>query len=160
MEVKILKLKVHEIVTEVAESMDIEIVELRMLGGDGGRYTVQVLADRPGGITIDECAKLSRELSPHLEVADIIPAAYVLEVSSPGLRRPLTKPSDFDRFKDQKVGITLRGLLDGRKRFRGVNLGLDEDGKIVLEVEDSGGQLHLAWDDIEKANLDPEIKIK
>jgi ribosome maturation factor RimP len=150
---------IEELLRPLIEDMGFELVDLRLLSG-AGRLTLQLLVDREGGITLDECAKVSREVAPHLEVADLVRSSYVLEVSSPGIRRPLTRIADFDRFRDQVVALKTGRALDGRKRFRGVNLGLDEEGRIVLDAEDGVGRIAIAWDDVEEARLDPEIRFK
>ena len=113
----------------VVEGLGYELVDLRVLA-ESGRTILRIMADRPGGITLDECARLSREISPHLEVADIVPYAYNLEVSSPGLRRPLRKAADLARFIGQPVMVTTVRTIDGRKRFKGTNLGLDEKERL------------------------------
>jgi ribosome maturation factor RimP len=153
------KQKVLELITPIIESMGFELVELRITGGEG-RQTLQILADKEGGITLDECVSISRELGPHFEVEDVIQEAFVLEVSSPGIRRPLTKPQDFERFKDELVIVKTHSPIgiDGRKRFRGSSLGLNEEGAIELQLDD-GDKVEIKWDEIASAKLDPEIKI-
>lgn len=138
----------------VVEGAGYELVDLRILA-EGGRTILRLMADRPGGITLDECARLSREVSPHLDVADVVPYAYNLEVSSPGLRRPLKKAADFVRFAGEKVEVTTLALIEGRKRFKGVNKGLDEKERILVEME---GETHaIPFNQIASARLDPEL---
>lgn len=149
--------KVLELVAPIIESMGFELVDLRIVGGDG-RRTFQILADKPGGITLDECVAISRELGPHLEVEDAILGAYVLEVSSPGIRRPLTDPQHFERFKGQPVVVKTHAMIDGRKRFKGNTLGLNEAGAILLKLDD-GSTIAIDWEDIATAKLDPAIDI-
>jgi ribosome maturation factor RimP len=148
---------VLNLITPIIESMGFELVDLRIVGSGSGQ-TFQILADKEGGITLDECGAISRELGPHLEVEDAILGEYALEVSSPGIRRPLTNPQHFERFKDQLVLIKTHSLIDGRKRFKGVNLGLNEAGAILLELDD-GTTITIDWDDIATAKLDPVIDI-
>lgn len=150
---KILK-AAEELVRPVVEGLGFELVDIRILA-EMGRTVLRVMADRPGGIKLDECAAISREVGPHLEVADIFPYAYNLEVSSPGLRRPIKNEPDVDRFKDQKISLTTTRPINGRRRFKGVNLGMDGEGSITLET---GGEIHhIRWADVEEAHLDPEL---
>jgi ribosome maturation factor RimP len=140
----------------VAEEGGYELVELQ-LRSEGGRWVLRLLVDRPGGITLDECGRLSRELSPHLDVADLLPFRYVLEVSSPGIRRPLKKPADFDRFAGERIEVTTLDAVEGRKTFRGKNLGIDEQGNLTVE-EGPDKRVVIAYGNVRRANLDPELK--
>ncbi len=148
----------EELLRPVVEAMGFELVDLR-LRNDQGRWVLCLMADREGGITLDECAKLSREVAPHLDVADLIPYRYNLEVSSPGLRRPLVRPADFDRFQGQRLMVRTSRPIEGRKRFRGTGRGVDEEGRVVMEPDEGGAapwRIPLDW--IEEAHLDPEFK--
>ena len=98
------------------------------------------------------------QVSPHLEVADLISGAYVLEVSSPGIQRPLKRAADFERFRDQRVVVKLAGPVDGRRTFRGVNRGTDEDGNLLVDDRETGKTHALPLDLLRKAHLDPELK--
>ena len=96
--------------------------------------TVQIMADRPhGAITIEDCALISRRLSPLLDAHDPIAGGYTLEVSSPGIARPLVRPSDFEDWAGLEAKIELREMIDGRRRFRGILDGY-EDGEVRLRV--------------------------
>ncbi|GAB4248639.1 ribosome maturation factor RimP [Deferrisoma sp.] len=141
----------------VVEDAGYELVDLR-LRTEAGRLVLRVLADRPGGITLDECARLSRELSAHMDVADPIRGAYVLEVSSPGIRRPLTRPEHFDRFAGERVVVKTTTALEGRKTFRGTNAGLSADGRSVRVEEHGGGTVEIPLEIVREAQLDPEIR--
>ncbi|NBQ83959.1 MAG: ribosome maturation factor RimP, partial [Alphaproteobacteria bacterium] len=102
---------------------------------------------------IDDCQMLSRHVSALLDVDDPISSAYLLEISSPGIDRPLTSLDDFVRFKGELAKIRLRLMRDGRRRFDGRLSGLSEDGKIVLET--SFGRFEFEFDAIESARIDP-----
>lgn len=154
MDIKKIRNAVEELVLPVMEDLGFELVDLRILA-ESGRTILRIMADRPGGITLDECVKLSREISPHLDVADIVPYAYNLEVSSPGLRRPLRKLEDFARFIDQPVAVTTEKTIDGRKRFKGINRGLDDKGSVLIEVD--GHTFLVPWTMVADAKLDPEL---
>src|SRR5262245_13581093 len=100
------------------------LVRVKVSGLDG--CTVQIMAERPDGtMTVEDCEAVSRALSPVLDVADPIDRAYRLEVSSPGLDRPLVRRSDFERFAGHRVKVEMAIVIDGRRRFRGVLLGVD-----------------------------------
>ena len=121
----------------------------------GKRKTLQVMAERPdGGMDVDDCATLSRALSEVLEAADPITDEYVLEVSSPGIDRPLTRADDFSRFAGHEARIELGHGLDGRRRFRGLLIGR-EGNDVVLEVAEGNEtrRLRLPLGDIEEAKL-------
>jgi ribosome maturation factor RimP len=117
----------------VIEELGLRLVRVTILSQGG--TTVQIMADRPdGGITVDDCAAISRRLSPILDVDDPIAGGYVLEVSSPGIARPLVRPSDFEDWAGHEAKIELREMIDGRRRFRGIIDGF-EDGEVRLRVE-------------------------
>ncbi|AXE65844.1 ribosome maturation factor RimP [Hyphomonas sp. CACIAM 19H1] len=124
------------LVQPVAEGIGMEIVRLRVQGGR--RPHLQIMAERAGGAPTDveDCARLSRALSPTLDAADPISEAYTLEVSTPGIDRPLTRPGDFARWIGHAVKIELARPIDGRRRFTGVITGEDQDGaRIELDDE-------------------------
>lgn len=129
------------------------LVRLRLMGGK--RKTLQVMAERANGqMDVDDCAKLSRLLSEVLEVADPISEEYLLEVSSPGIDRPLTAPEDFVRFAGYEARVELAHGLDGRRRFKGLLVGLD--GKdVVMDVTDEkdARRVRLPQGDIAEAKL-------
>lgn len=117
----------------VIEALGLRLVRVT-ISAQGGK-TVQIMADRPGGaITVDDCATISRQLSPLLDAHDPIEGGYTLEVSSPGIARPLVRPSDFDDWAGFEVKIELKEMIDGRRRFRGVLDGF-EDGEVRLKVD-------------------------
>ena len=113
---------------------------MRVLLQSGARAsTLQVMAEDPetGQLTLDQCADLSRALDPVLEEADPIPHEYRLEVSSPGIDRPLTRPEDWTRYAGHRARVTLDTAVEGRKRFDGVPRGI-EDGDVLMEVPGLG----------------------
>ena len=130
-----------------------EVVRVTMVGAE--RPTLQVMAERvdEDAMTVEDCATLSRHVAALLDVEDPISDAYTLEVSSPGIDRPLTRIEDYERFSGELAKITLRFMLDGRKRFNGRLGGLDADGRVVLET--SFGRFEFAFDEIEAARIDP-----
>lgn len=117
----------------VIEELGLRLVRVK-ISAQGGT-TVQIMADRlNGAISVDDCALISRRLSPLLDAHDPIPGGYTLEVSSPGIDRPLVRPSDFEDWVGFEAKIELRELIDGRRRFRGILEGY-EDGEARLRVE-------------------------
>lgn len=131
--------KVAAVIEPVLDSRGFRLVRVTVTGREG--KTVQVMAERPDGtMTIDECEAVSRELSPILDVHDPVAGSYRLEVSSPGIDRPLVRPSDFEDWSGYEAKIELREPIDGRKRFRGVLEGF-EDSEIRIELDlDQGGR--------------------
>ncbi|MDF1552700.1 MAG: ribosome maturation factor RimP [Deferrisomatales bacterium] len=146
----------EDLLRPVAEDLGYELVDVQ-LQSDRGRRVLRLLFDRPGGITLDECTRLSREMSPHLEVADPIPGAYVMEVSSPGVQRPLRRAEDFERFRDQQVVVGTRETVEGRKTFRGVNRGMDDEGNLKVDDAETGRSYTVPLDLVRAAHLDPKL---
>ena len=133
------------------ERLGYELADLEVrLGGKGG--LVRVFIDKPEGIDLDDCEKVSLAVSALLDVEDPVPGHYDLEVSSPGLDRKLTKVQHFQRFTGEIVKVKTRFPLEGRRRFRGKLLSVDEE-KIVVEVDGESHGLALAA--IDTARLVP-----
>ncbi|AZQ69412.1 ribosome maturation factor RimP [Silicimonas algicola] len=128
--------RLSEIVSPVLEDMGFELVRLRLMGGKSP--TLQILADKPdGGIEVDDCAKISTAVSATLDVEDPIEDAYALEVSSPGIDRPLTRLKDFEVWKGHEAKIETHEPIDSRKRFKGELQGV-ENGEILIEIDVNG----------------------
>jgi ribosome maturation factor RimP len=120
---------------------------------EGGRSVLRLLIDRPGGgVTIDELARMSRELGHVFDAHEVFPGRYNLECSSPGLNRPLIKPEHFQRAVGQRVAIRMRVAVDGRRRFHGMLVAADA-GTATVDDPDAG-TIALAIGDIERANVD------
>ena len=145
-----LEIRITELARQVAESMGMEVV-LVEIKGDGRRSIVRTFIDKPAGISLDDCERFSRRLSVVLDVEDWIPFSYTLEVSSPGVNRPLVQKSDFERFCGQKAKVRTRLPFEGQQNFKGKIVGVTE-GRLMLEVA-AGKQIGIALGDIEKANL-------
>lgn len=128
--------RLAEIVTPVIEGMGFELVRIRLMGGKTA--TLQIMADRPeGGIVVDECARISTAVSAVLDVEDPIEDNYNLEVSSPGIDRPLTRLKDFDMWEGYEARIETAEQIDGRKRFKGILRGT-EGNEVLIEIENAG----------------------
>jgi ribosome maturation factor RimP len=135
-----------ELLDPVAEAAGYEIVRLRLMGG-GVQRRLQIMAETPAGeMVVEDCARLSRALSAVLDAADPISGEYVLEVSSPGIDRPLTRLQDFETYEGYEAKIELDRLAEGRKRFRGVLAGVEGDAVAIdLEGEDHTALIPFAW---------------
>jgi ribosome maturation factor RimP len=136
-----------ELLDPVAEAAGYTIVRLRLMGGEHVRR-LQVMAERSadGDMNVEDCARLSRAISEVMDAADPIAGEYTLEVSSPGVDRPLTRLADFETFEGHEARIELDRLAEGRKRFKGVLAGV-EDGQVAidLEGEDETALVPFAW---------------
>ena len=144
---------VSQIAGEIAQTQGVEIVDVEYVKTGAGYY-LRVFIDKPDGVGLDDCQRLSEVLSDRLDEVDPIPGPYSLEVSSPGLDRPLKKPADFDRFAGKRVQIKTYAPIDGRKNWQGTLLGRVDDG---IEVEVDGARVALPIDAIAKARLVPEF---
>ncbi len=116
------------------------------------RRNIRVFVDREGGINVEDCARASRIIDPLIESHSVFPGSYVLEVSSPGLDRPLFKETDYERFAGKKVRIRLRRPIENRRNFTGILRGLKDKKLILVELEE-GIQVELPLEEIQKANL-------
>jgi ribosome maturation factor RimP len=134
-----LSARVAAIVEPIVESLGFRLVRVRVSGTDG--CTVQVMAERPdGSMTIDDCETCSRALSPALDAADPVDRAYRLELSSPGLDRPLVRRSDFERYANNVVKVEMAVAVDGRKRFRGQLLGAEGNAARIQRDDVPAGE--------------------
>jgi ribosome maturation factor RimP len=142
--------RIAEIVRPTVEGMGFELVRVRLMGGK--RITLQIMAERPDGrMEVDDCADLSRALSAVLDVEDPIDREYSLEVSSPGIDRPLTRPVDFDRWKGWVAKLETDELIDGRKRFKGTLSGIA--GAEVMVTLDDGFEARIPFEALTDAKL-------
>lgn len=142
---------VREILDSLLLGEGLELVDLEYRREGRGRV-LRIYIDKEGGVTVDDCAKVSRELGTLLDVHDVIPDSYNLEVSSPGLTRALRKPRDFERFKGKKVKIkTKTDIIEDRRVLVGRLLDFADDVATVLV---DGRTYFIEYDKIEKANLE------
>lgn len=146
--------QVEELLRPIAARLGLETVDVSV-SGEAHRTVLRVLMDRPeGGITVEECARVSESLSRQLDLYDIFVHRYTLEVSSPGLDRPLRSDADFRRFAGRKAEITTYGPVDGQRHFRGILLGVIGDA-VILQVDDR--QVSLPKAQIAQARLVVEM---
>ena len=135
--------RLAEIVRPTIEGMGFELVRLRLMAGK--KATLQIMAERPDGtMEVVDCAHLSRQVSAVLDVEDPIEREYTLEVSSPGIDRPLTRLSDFERWEGHEAKLETADLIDGRKRFKGILAGVEGD-EVLLEIDEGTIGLEFDW---------------
>ena len=115
--------RIREIVDRVAAAEGLELVDVELLGR-GRNAVLRIFLDKPGGIAIRDCEQVSRQVGAILDVEDLLPGRYTLEVSSPGLDRRLVKPADYERFAGKQVKLVLKAPQEGRRRFRGLLRGI------------------------------------
>ena len=158
--------RVRGIAERVAATSGLELVEVELRGGGKSRM-LRVFLDKPGGVTHEDCAHFSREFGTILDVENAVPGgSYVLEVSSPGLDRKLTRPADYERFAGSKVKLMLREPVNGNRHFEGRLEGF-RDGRLTLDLSEARRKhrpkpgapqkLEIELANVEKANLVPEI---
>lgn len=153
--------QVRHTAARVAESYGLEVFDVQFRREAGGMI-LRVQIDRPGpaasaeeSVSVEDCAKVSRDLSAILDVEDMVPLAYTLEVSSPGLDRPLRRGDDYRRFAGRRAKIVMREAVDGQTYFKG-RLGGMDDGAVIIEEDD--GRRHLVpLGVITRANLEVEF---
>lgn len=141
---------IRTIAKQAAESNGLEFVHAEVTGSKR-KPVVTVFVDKAGGITLDDCGELSREIEAVLDADDLIPSAYVLEVSSPGLERELYSLDDFIKFEGKKARLKTSAEVDGRKTFKGVIEKIEADE--VIFSDRSVGQVRIPYSIVTKANL-------
>ena len=144
--------RIWELATQIAdgEAMEVIDVELRREGTRAGRV-LRVYLDKEGGPNVDDLGRVSRQLSDLLDSQDIVEGSYTLEVSSPGINRPLTKPDHFQRFIGKRVRIRTGDMIDGRRSFLGI---LSEVSGDTIRIEVEGKPYQIPFSMIEKSNYD------
>ena len=144
---------VEKLVTPIVESEGLELVDIEFQR-EGRGWVLRVYIDKAGGVTLNDCTIVSQQLSALLDIEDPIDTAYTLEVSSPGLTRPLKKEEDYKKYEGHLVQIKTYQPINGQKIFRGTLLGIEEG---IVKVEIKGKIYEIPLDSIAKANLDFEI---
>lgn len=135
--------RMAEIITPVIEDMGFELVRVRLMSGKS--TILQVMADKPdGGIEVDDCGQISQAIGAVLDVEDPILDEYTLEVSSPGIDRPLTRLKDFEMFEGYEAKIETGDMIDGRRRFKGELAGVEGD-EVLVNVEEGTIGLKFEW---------------
>ena len=147
--------KVREITTRVVEENGLELVHAEAVGTIAN-LTVRVFIDKPGGVTHEDCTKVSRGLEAILDEDDFIPTAYLLEVSSPGLERSLYSLKDFEKFAGNLAKVKTKTAIDGQKNFRGRIAGV-EGAEIVFD-DKTKGTVRFPYEEVAKANLEIDLE--
>lgn len=141
--------QVANLVGPALEDMDFELVDVEYLSRHG-KWVLRLYIDKEGGVTLDDCARVSREFGDLIDVKDIVIHKYVLEVSSPGLDRPLKKEKDLEHAIGKKIKVKTVDPVKGRRNYTGY---LRNFQKGILYMELENGPVHLPWKEVEKANL-------
>jgi ribosome maturation factor RimP len=152
--------RITEIAERVCRRESLELVHVEMTGGRGSG-TLRIYIDKPGGVTHEDCALVSHQVSVILDVEDFIPHQYLLEVSSPGLDRGLYKVSDYERFAGLPAHIRLHEPMDGQRNFHGILIGLDKEIEasaepVALLDDEQGRRFRLPLGKIARANVEIE----
>jgi len=143
------KERVEELITPLILQEGLELVDVEYQK-DGPNWFLRIFIDKPGGVKLDDCEMVSNLVSSVLDRADIIPQKYYLEVSSPGVERPLKKPEDFERFRGSKITVRTKSKIQGSKNFQGILAGYEED-HVVLDTTE--GMIKIPFHLIGKARL-------
>ena len=149
-----LERKLRELAESILRFERFELVELSF-GRGSGRGLLRLVIDREDGVSVEDCATISRELSAVLDVEDLIPGSYTLEVSSPGLDRPLKSLSDFLRFGGRLAKVTLEEAMDNQKVFIGRIMRVEDDN-VILDVA-AKGTVTIPYQNVKKARLEVEF---
>ncbi|WP_277673286.1 ribosome maturation factor RimP [Piscibacillus halophilus] len=143
----------EELVQPIVDEMNLELVEVEFVK-EGNNYFLRVYVDKEGGIDIEECGKVSEQLSEKLDEADPIEQAYFLEVSSPGVERRLKKRSDFERFVGSHIYVKTYEPIDGNKEFYGDLIAFENDlVTLVIKEKTREKEIQIPYDKIAKANI-------
>ncbi len=162
MEQQSVKQRLEALLEPALEGMGFELVDLEYRREERS-WVVRLFIDREGGVTLDDCVTVSREVGVLLEVEDPVPQAYNLEVSSPGMDRVLKRPRDFERFAGQQIKLKTVVALDpderghARKTFSGELLGFRDEQVLLRQLDSKGGDVAFRLDQIEHAHLDPQF---
>lgn len=144
--------KIEKAIGPMAESMGYEIVRVLLVGEGSSKPTLQIMAEKPDGtMPVDDCGRLSQAVSALLDVENVIDGAYYLELSSPGIDRPLTRLKDFDRYKDNEVRIELDEPVKGQRKFKGMLNGIK--GNDILLTPESGDDVAIPFSAVARAKL-------
>jgi ribosome maturation factor RimP len=149
--------KILKLVEPVVEAEGMELIDVKCLKMKS-RWLVKIYIDKGGCITLDDCSEVSNEVCDLLNIHEVPPGLYTLEVSSPGPNRPLVRDRDFIKYRGYRIKVKLRDVLDGKRNFRGKLMDLlEEDGLKVLVIDEKGKVYRIPREVVVKANLDGDI---
>lgn len=152
LDIKKIETKVEELASPVLENLGYGLVACDFMQ-EGGRWVLKLYIEKEGGVTIDDCVRASHSVEDLIAVEDFVPVSYNLEVSSPGINRPLKKRRDFERYVGERVAIKASHPIDGRKNFKGTLTGIEGDD-IVLIID--GTRFRVPIGSVGRARLEPE----
>ncbi len=147
--------KIREIGARAAEENNLELVQAQIVGV-GRNVTVRVFIDKEGGVTHEDCSKVSRQIESEIDGEDFIPSAYLLEVSSPGLERELYSLKDFEKFAGNPAKVKTKTAIDGQKVFRGRIVRIE--GEEIVFEDKTRGETKFPFDAVTKANLEIDLE--
>jgi ribosome maturation factor RimP len=147
--------EIYRIAADVAEKNDLELVHVETLGA-GKNFKVRIFIDKPAGVSHEDCSLVSREVGDALDRLDLIPSAYLLEVSSPGLERELYSLQDFERFAGSLARVKTSAPIDGQRNFRGRILNIK--GEEIYFLDKTRGEVNFPYQAVAKANLEIDLE--
>lgn len=145
---------ISKIIERVAVREGLELVHWEAVG-PRNNFVLRIYIDKPGGVSHGDCEAVSKQVGTLLDVEDLIPNRYLLEVSSPGIERGLYKRADYERFSGSRIRVRISEPIDGQRNFRGNLIGVDGDN--VLLDADGRGQIEIPYEQIVKANIEYEF---
>ena len=145
---------INEIIERVAAREGLELVHWETVG-PRNHFVLRIFIDKPGGVTLGDCERVSNQVGTLFDVEDLIPNQYTLEVSSPGIERGLYKPADYARFSGNRVKLRTAAPIDGQRNFKGKLLGIS--GDLVSLEADTAGRIDIPFEQIAKANIEYEF---
>ena len=145
---------IEQTVAAALEGQGVELVDL-VIQNQGRKKLLQFFVDKQGGVTLDDCAALTDKIDSILEMENLMEGAYILEVSSPGIKRALKKPAHFKRFVGERVRVIVKTPIEGRGFFTGTIASADENGFVL---DDGTTQFNFKYTDVKKVNLDPVLE--
>lgn len=141
----------NNLIERITKRENLELVHWDLVGPPGG-LLLRIYIDKPGGVTHGDCQNLSKQIETVVDVEEVIPSGYVLEVSSPGIERPLYKPSDYERFAGSRIKLRTAQPINGQRTFHGRLDGI-ADNKVQLEA-DNAGHLEIPYESVVRANIE------
>lgn len=145
---------IENTVAAALQGQGVELVDL-IIQNQGRKKLLQFFVDKEGGVTLDDCAALTDKIDSILEMENLIDGAYILEVSSPGIKRALKKPAHFKKFINQRVRVIVKTPIEGRGFFTGTIASADDNGFVL---DDGTTQFNFKYADVKKVNLDPVLE--
>lgn len=145
---------IEQTVADALQAQGVELVDL-VIQNQGRKKLLQFFVDKIGGITLDDCSALTDQIDSVLEMENLVEGAYILEVSSPGVKRALKKPSHFQKFVGERIRVVVKTPIEGRGFFTGQLASADDNGFVL---DDGTTQFHFKYEEVKKVNLDPVLE--